>query len=222
MRVVRRSGNWNCACGDGSRLRLPGVRPGTANARRPVDLPGLRLHGAECLRGTLHLGRAQPLQFLRSLVVMIRLPSPEKAVGFLTCPGCSAWPEVLRTVARRKPDRVWMAYCVQCEIRPSTGSTREDVRKAWNERHARALGLAQSLRLLRSFVVMIKLPSSDKAIGFLTCLGCSAWPEVHRMIARRKEDRIWIAYCVQCETRPSTGATREDVRQGWNERNARA
>lgn len=59
--------------------------------------------------------------------------SPEQAVGFVTCLGCSAWP----VVGRMKSTGIWVAYCLNCSGKTATGSTRKGVREAWNEQHER-------------------------------------------------------------------------------------
>lgn len=67
---------------------------------------------------------------------------------------------------------------------------------------------------------------ADRAVGFVTCLGCLAWPEVSEFKTRKKADRFWSAYCPNCNdpTNPHTsitGATRDEVKAAWNHRNAR-
>ena len=53
-------------------------------------------------------------------------------------------------------------------------------------------------------------------VGTITCLGCLAWPEVHRM----KSTGIWMVWCLQCG-RSTTGDTRELTVAGWNKQNER-
>ena len=62
--------------------------------------------------------------------------------------------------------------------------------------------------------------SPDAAPGTVSCLACLAWPMVYRM----KSTGIWMAGCVnpRCGSQhTTTGDTRAQVVEDWNERNKR-
>lgn len=59
--------------------------------------------------------------------------------------------------------------------------------------------------------------SPEQAPGFVTCLGCSGWPIVHRM----RGSGIWMAWCRRCLGHVSTASSKELLRVEWNERNWR-
>lgn len=65
----------------------------------------------------------------------------------------------------------------------------------------------------RRIKAQVELPK-----GFVTCLGCSAWPSVCR-----RGDGFWQAHCAtrSCASRPVVATTETGLRTAWNEQHAR-
>jgi hypothetical protein len=62
---------------------------------------------------------------------------------------------------------------------------------------------------------------TDRAAGFVTCLCCKGWPDVHYWTLKRKADRYWTADCPNGNGEAVRGATRDECKARWNEKHRR-